>query len=416
MSSPDYLMSAPSTEMAAPMSASAGAVVWHLLRGLACGQLVVDTPAGRYAGDSGRPGPQAQLTLHAWRSLVRFLTGGSIGFARSYIEREWSSPDLAALLELACRNAALSSRKLPAPLRAVRRLRHALRRNTRHGSRRNITAHYDLGNEFFTKWLDEGLTYSSALFSSPDQSLEDAQRAKLDRVIDWLDLASGQDVLEIGFGWGSLAERMVLQHGCHLTGLTLSTEQLAFARRRLSRLGRLPPPDLRLQDYRDIEGSFDRIVSIEMLEAVGERYWPLFFGKLAARLRPNGVAVLQVITIDERYFADYRRNPDFVQQYIFPGGMLPTVAAIEEQVAHAGLDLQMVEHFGASYARTLAAWRARFERHWPEIEALGFDRRFKRMWEYYLAYCEAGFRAKALDVGLYRIVKPSGDAASVGRC
>jgi len=257
------------------------------------------------------------------------------------------------------------------------------------------------------------MTYSSALFSSPDQSLEDAQRAKLDRVIDWLDLATGQDVLEIGFGWGSLAERMIRRRGCRLTGLTLSLEQFAYANNRLSLLGLSQQADLRLQDYREIENSFDRVVSIEMLEAVGEKYWPVFFGKLAERLRPNGVAVLQVISIDENRFEDYRRNPDFVQRHIFPGGMLPTVSAIKEQVARAGLDLQATESFGASYALTLAAWRKRFERSWPEIEALGFDLRFKRMWEYYLAYCEAGFRAGALNVSLYRIVRPPDHAASV---
>jgi cyclopropane-fatty-acyl-phospholipid synthase len=400
------------TGFSSPSPALASVVLRRLLRGLESGRFVVDTPWGRYAGDSGRPGPQAHLTLHSSRSLLRFLTGGGIGFARSYIEREWSSPDLAALLESACRNAEISSRTLPAPLRAARRLRHALRRNTRRGSRRNIAAHYDLGNDFFAQWLDEGMTYSSALFSSPGQSLESAQRAKLDRVIDWLDLATGQDVLEIGFGWGSLAERMIRRRGCRLTGLTLSVEQLAYANNRLGLLGLSQQADLRLQDYREIEDSFDRIVSIEMLEAVGEKYWPVFFGKLAERLRPNGVAVLQVISIDRHRFEKYRRNPDFVQRYIFPGGMLPTVSAIREQVARAGLDLQATESFGASYALTLAAWRKRFERSWPEIEAMGYDLRFKRMWEYYLAYCEAGFRAGMLDVGLYRIVRPSDHAAS----
>lgn len=318
MSSLDYSISASSTDVSAPSPGLAGVIVRHLLGGLTSGQVDVATPWGRFTCDSGRPGPQAQLTLHSWRSLLRLATAGGVGFARSYIDREWSSPDLTALLEFACRNEAVSSRRLPAPLQAARQMRHALRRNTRRGSRRNIAAHYDLGNEFFAKWLDDGMTYSSARFSSPDESLEDAQRAKLDRVIDWLDLAPGHDVLEIGFGWG-LAERMIRRRACRLTGLTLSTEQLAYANNRLSLLGLSKAADLRLQDYRDIEGSFDRVVSIEMLEAVGERYWPAFFGKLAESLRPNGIAVLQVITIDERYFERYRRNPDFVQKYIFPG-------------------------------------------------------------------------------------------------
>jgi cyclopropane-fatty-acyl-phospholipid synthase len=249
------------------------------------------------------------------------------------------------------------------------------------------------------------MSYSSALYASADQSLEAAQQAKLDRVIELLAPAAGHDVLEIGCGWGALAERLVSRRGCRVTGLTLSVEQLAYARERLKTAGLADKADLRLQDYRDLEGAFDRIVSIEMLEAVGEVYWPVFFSRLNARLRPGGVAVLQAITIDERWFDDYRRNPDFIQQYIFPGGMLPTQAVLRDQFARAGFSLQAAETFGASYALTLAAWRERFERAWPDIEALGFDLRFKRMWEFYLAYCEAGFRAGALDVGLYRIAK-----------
>ncbi len=405
MYSRDYSISSEKKRSVAPLPALAGAVLRRLLRGLACGQLVVDTPIGRIAHDSGRPGPQAKLTLHSWRSLWRLMSGGTVGFARSYIEGEWSSADLPGLLELAVRNAALSSRTTPAPLRAVQRLQHALHRNTRRGSRRNIAAHYDLGNEFFALWLDESMTYSSALFCSPDQSLEAAQGAKLDRVIDWLDLAPRQDVLEIGCGWGSLAERMIRRHGCNVSALTLSVEQRDYARNRLSAQGLSQQAELRLQDYRDLEATFDRIVSVEMLEAVGERYWPAFFAKIAESLRPNGVAVLQAITIKESSFEEYRRNPEFIQQFIFPGGMLPTMSVIKEQVGRAGLKLQAIESFGASYALTLAAWRARFQKCWPQIKALGFDRRFKRMWEYYLAYCEAGFRAGELNVSLYKIVR-----------
>lgn len=394
----------PAGEIAA-LPSLAGMMLRRIMRDLACGQLIVDTPRGRVAYDSGRPGPHARLTLHSFRTLWRLLIGGNIGFAQGYMEREWSSPDLAALLELACRNYAISSRAPSAPMLALRRLQHALRRNTRKGSRRNIANHYDLGNAFFAHWLDDSMTYSSALYASADQSLEAAQEAKLDRVIGLLAPAAGDEVLEIGCGWGALAERLIGRHECRLTGLTLSVEQLAFARERLKQAGLADKADLRLQDYRDLEGAFDRIVSIEMLEAVGENYWPVFFSRLNARLRPGGVAVLQAITIDERWFDDYRRNPDFIQQYIFPGGMLPTQGVVRDQVAQAGLALQAVETFGASYARTLAAWRERFERAWPDIEALGFDLRFKRMWEFYLAYCEAGFRAGALDVGLYRIAK-----------
>jgi cyclopropane-fatty-acyl-phospholipid synthase len=398
-----------------PLRALACAALRRILRDLAYGQLVVDTPCGRLVHDSGRPGPQARLGLHSWRALWRLLAGGNIGFAQAYIEREWSSPDLVALLDLACRNVAVSSRTPLAPLQAFRRAQHALSRNTRRGSRRNIAAHYDLGNEFFAYWLDEDMTYSSAIFSSPGQTLEAAQHAKLDCVIDRLDLSPGHNVLEIGCGWGSLAERMIRRRGCKVTGLTLSIEQLAYAHNRLSTAGLSYLADLRLQDYRDLAGSFDRIVSIEMLEAVGEAYWPVFFSKLAACLRPQGVAVIQAITIDERYSEDYRRNPDFIQRSIFPGGMLPTRSAVCEQVSRAGLELQGIDSFGASYALTLAAWRERFQRRWPEIEARGFDLRFKRMWEYYLAYCEAGFRAGTLDVGIYRIVNCA-DYSNDGSC
>ncbi len=393
-----------------PAPALAAAVLRRMLRDLAVGKLVVDTPRGRLAHDSGRAGPQARLTLHSWRALWRLFARGNLGFAQSYLDGDWSSTELVDFLDLACRNAAMSSRTPLAPLQAMYRLRHRLNRNTRRESRRNIATHYDLGNEFFAYWLDSGMTYSSALFSSADETLEAAQSAKLDRVIEWLQPAAGDAVLEIGCGWGSLAERMIRRRRCKVTGLTLSVEQLAYARNRLNEQGLSHLADLRLQDYRDVAGSFDRIVSVEMLEAVGENNWPAFFSKLAASLRPRGTAVLQAITIDGAYFPHYRANPDFIQRYIFPGGMLPTVAALRAQIARAGLDLQAVETFGGSYALTLAAWQERFQRRWPEIEALGFDLRFKRMWEYYLAYCEAGFRTGALDVGLYKIVHASAPA------
>jgi len=278
-----------------------------------------------------------------------------------------------------------------------------LNRNTRRGSRRNIAAHYDLGNDFYQLWLDSSMSYSSAIYSSPGQTLEDAQRAKLDCVIDLLGLAGGERVLEIGCGWGGLAGRIIEQNGCHVTGLTLSTQQLRYAQRELFQRGLGGKSDLRLQDYRDAEGTYDRVVSVEMLEAVGAAYWPTFFANLRQRLNPQGAAVLQVITIDQSRFEGYRRRPEFIQRYIFPGGMLPTTAIIEQLVANAGLRLVSSEFFGDSYARTLAEWHRRFQETWPSIAALGFDDRFKRMWEYYLAYCRLGFEIGALNVGLYKI-------------
>jgi cyclopropane-fatty-acyl-phospholipid synthase len=250
------------------------------------------------------------------------------------------------------------------------------------------------------------MTYSSALFSAPDQSLEDAQVAKLDRIAALLDLRGGESILEIGIGWGGLAERLLQTSDCSLYGVTLSARQLEFAQQRLAGLISSGRCDLRLQDYRDVDGPFDRIVSIEMLEAVGEAYWPVYFEKLRSNLKPGGRAVLQVITIDEARFAGYRRNPDFIQQRIFPGGMLPTRALIAEHASRAGLRPAGEELFGDSYARTLEIWKQRFEAAWPEIEPLGFDEPFRRMWSYYLDYCRVGFEAKAIDVGLYVFERP----------
>jgi len=335
------------------------------------------------------------------------VSSRDIGFAEAYSAGEWSSSNLVALLKLASRNSALAE-----PLKFLRasrfwlRILHAMNRNTRRGSRRNIAAHYDLGNEFYQHWLDPSMTYSAGLFSSMNQTLEQAQDAKLDLVLGLLDLTGGEKVLEIGCGWGSLAERMMERHECTVTGVTLSAEQLAFTQRRLSGRAFYERSDIRLQDYRDVRGTFDRIVSIEMLEAVGEAYWPTYFQNLRNRLRPGGIGVLQVITIDEDRFGDYRRRPDFIQKYIFPGGMLPTTKAIERETSKVGLKLVTKEFFGDSYARTLEEWRRRFLKSWPAIEALGFDERFKRTWEYYLAYCQAGFETGAISVGLYKVARP----------
>jgi cyclopropane-fatty-acyl-phospholipid synthase len=358
-----------------------------------------------------RPGPHARMTVHSWRFLWRLVSNTDLGFAESYIAGDISSPNLLALLELACRNGEMKSwtRWLRSP-RLPDRLRHALNRNTPRGSRRNIAVHYDLGNDFFAHWLDDGMNYSAAVFSSTGQSLDEAQRAKLDRVSDLLELSGDEAVLEIGCGWGALAERLIEHHDCRVTGITLSDRQLAFAKKRLADRGLNLRADLRLQDYRDTSGTYDRIVSIEMLEAVGAAYWGTYFHKLRASLRPGGIAVLQVITVGEEYFESYRRRPDFIQRYIFPGGMLPTHKIIEREVANAGLSLCSSEFFGKSYGRTLSEWLRRFEKAWPAIQALGFDARFERIWEYYLAYCHAGFETGILDVGLYKVNRPLGCA------
>lgn len=368
------------------------------------GSLSIDLPSGRRIELSGdRPGHNAHIAVHSWRALPRLAFGGDVGFAEALGDGDCSSHDLSTLLLWGIDNTdpGRSVGDSHVAWRMFSRLRHASRANTRSNSRRNIAAHYDLGNAFYEAWLDDDLNYSSGIYDAPETTIEAAQKAKLRRVAELLDLRSGESVLEIGCGWGALAQLLVSEHRCHVTGLTLSTQQLSYARRRLSAFdGRA---DIRLQDYRDVTGTFDRIVSIEMLEAVGEAFWPAYFSKIASCLSPGGTAVIQAITIDEARFDGYRRQPDFIQLAIFPGGMLPTKTIIASQAERAGLSVVRSEHFGPSYARTLADWRIRFDRAWPAIQALGFDERFRRLWDYYLVYCEVGFEAGWLDVGLYQI-------------
>lgn len=288
-------------------------------------------------------------------------------------------------------------------MRFVNRIGHLLNANTRKGSRRNIEAHYDLGNDFYKEWLDPLMLYSSAIFDETTQSLEAAQQKRLDVIRDKLVLPGGESILEIGCGWGALAVELATRSNASVVGITLSPTQLSWARKAVATTGNESRVDLRLQDYRDTEGQFDRIVSIEMFEAVGEAYWPNYFSTLKRCMKPDGRAVLQIISIDESRFEAYRGSIDFIQKYIFPGGFLPSDAALEGAVTAAGLTLTGVEHFGKSYASTLAEWRSRFHAQWPAIAAQGFDERFRRLWHYYLCYCEAGFEEGSINVGLYTI-------------
>jgi len=341
--------------------------------------------------------------------LRRIALGGNLGFAQAFIDGDCACGDLHSLFAWALANDSVVSRfgSGSALLRWLARQLHRMNANTPRGSRRNIAAHYDLGNEFYEKWLDAGMNYSSALYTCDhDASLEAAQTAKLDRVIELLDLQGSERVLEIGCGWGSLAERLLARPVASITALTLSQRQLEFTRRRLARAHEAGRADVRLQDYRHVEGAYERIASIEMLEAVGQRYWPLYFDTLRHRLVPGGIAVLQVITIRPDRVDAYARDPDFIQRYIFPGGMLPTVPILKQQIANAGLELASMENFGQSYARTLTEWQSRFLSAWPQLQVIGFDERFQRMWTYYFTYCVAGFQAGELDVGLYRIERP----------
>lgn len=401
-------MSLPSFEHHAPGPAIGRLEPWllrRLLPRLGYGQISIEWPNGRRTVLHGRKqGAAASVVLHRWRALRRLLTGGDIGFAEAYIDGDWSSPDVPGLLDLAARNAEAVENRLRArlPVRLAHRLHHLLNANTARGARRNIAFHYDLGNDFYRLWLDSRMIYSSALYRNPQQTLEQAQEEKLRRIVELLAPAAGQQILEIGSGWGALALRLAEQR-TDVTGVTLSAEQLRFSQGRAMQAGLSGSCRFELKDYRNVAGRFDRIISIEMLEAVGERYWPTYFGKLRELLAPSGTAVVQAITIDEARFEGYQRATDFIQRHIFPGGMLPTGSAIVRQAEAAGLEVVGTETFGESYARTLEEWRARFLRAWPQVEALGADQRFRRLWDYYLCYCAAGFRAAWVDVGLYTL-------------
>ncbi|TDQ77564.1 cyclopropane-fatty-acyl-phospholipid synthase [Dongia mobilis] len=368
---------------------------------LQVGRLRIVFPDGRRHAVEGREsGPEAELEIRDMRGISRLLKGGDMGFAEAYMAGEVDSPDLTDLIELAARNQNALARALngKAWVRALNRIGHLMRANTRAGARRNIAYHYDLGNAFYREWLDPTMTYSAAWFEDGANDLQAAQTAKYRRMAALAELGAGQRVLEIGCGWGGFAEIAAREFDCHVTGLTLSREQLAFAQDRMQRQGLADRVELRLEDYRDCRDTFDGIVSIEMFEAVGEAHWRRYFGVLRDRLRAGGNAALQIITIAEDRFDSYRRNADFIQRYIFPGGMLPTRSALRQLAAEASLVLASETGFGTSYARTLREWRSAFLGAWPRIQPLGFDERFRRMWTYYLAYCEAGFRAGSIDV------------------
>ena len=385
-----------------------GAFDW-LLRRYGIGRLCLTLPSGSTGLVGNQDGPvEAQVTLKSYRALWNVARRGALGFAESYMDGEIDTDDLHAVFELYLMNEPSITRAFPslnATRRSDRRF-HLRRRNTHAGSRRNIADHYDLGNTFYRLWLDNSMLYSSGIYADSAATLEDAQGEKLRRVLSALDLSDGRSVLESGCGWGALAVAAA-QRGAKVRAITISDQQLIEARARVAAEGLAVRVEVRFEDYRDTAGTFDRLVSIEMIEAVGEENWPLFFKTIHERLRPGGLAVVQAITIREDVFVQYRQNPDFIQRYIFPGGMLPTVELLRQRATEAGLAFETIERFGSSYARTLADWRIRFEAAWPEIAALGFDDRFRRMWLYYMAYCEVGFERGLIDVGLYRMQKPA---------
>jgi cyclopropane-fatty-acyl-phospholipid synthase len=397
-----------------PSGAPAAArTVLQLLTRLRHGCLSVRLPDGSMRRFGQGQTPTASLHLNDWQVCSAALKSGDIGFAEGYIDGHWSSPDLAALLRLFIAN----RREVEDVIygtwlgRLFYRVRHLLNRNTRGNSQKNIHAHYDLGNAFYELWLDGTMNYSSALYETPQASMQQAQLAKVRRALRMVDVKPGERVLEIGCGWGALAEMATTEFGARLVGVTLSTEQLAWARARMSRCGVAERADLRLQDYRDIgrdglaDQSFDAICSIEMIEAVGREYWPTYFAAVARLLKTGGRACIQSIVIDDEFFERYLQSTDFIQQYIFPGGCLPSPGAFRAQAEQAGLKVIDEFCFGQDYARTLQEWRQAFMAREHEVLALGFDRRFMRIWEFYLAYCEAAFAERNTDVVQYTLLK-----------
>ncbi len=369
---------------------------------LPVGELVTSWPDGaeqRFTGSEA--GPSVRLDLHDLAAIRRTLLGGSIGFAEGYMNGEWDTPDLPGLLDFAHTSMELAgARGGRSARKPLQRALHALRSNSPSRARKNIAYHYDLGNEFYELWLDDTMTYSSAMFEgeAAEKDLSEAQRTKWNRLLDTLQPTSRDHLLEIGCGWGGFALHAARESGCRVTGITLSQEQHDFATTRVAEEGLEGLIDIRLQDYRDVDQTFSGIASIEMFEAVGEKYWPVFFGKVAELLEGGKRAAIQTITIKDSVFEGYRTDPDFIQRYIFPGGMLPSPERFNLAAADQGLRAGEPVFFGTSYAKTLEGWLSRFDDVHDQVVALGFDERFIRMWRYYLSYCRAGFRSGNVDV------------------
>jgi cyclopropane-fatty-acyl-phospholipid synthase len=379
------------------------------LRRTPVGRLHVTLPSGRNA-IVGRVDREigSKLDLKSYRVVSQVLRRGPLGFADSYMSGDIATDNLLGLFDYYMDNEAALAAAVPDLVRSgwPDRAFHRKRANTRTGSQRNIAAHYDLGNAFYRLWLDEGLTYSSGIYANAETTLDAAQTEKYSRILAALDVRPYHDVLEIGCGWGSFA-KAAAERAASVTGITISKQQFEEASARMARSNLGTRVRIRLEDYRDTVGSFDRVASIEMIEAVGEENWPVYFDSIADRLKLGGKAVIQAITIRDDLFESYRSNPDFIQRYIFPGGMLSTKEAMHRHANASGLGFEVLETFGASYALTLAEWRRRFNEAWPRIAALGFDERFRRMWDYYLCYCQVGFERGSIDVGLYRLSKAS---------
>lgn len=384
-----------------------GRFVLRLLANIKHGALHLQLPDGQatHFGDNTYP---VTLRLHDWSMCDAVLKSGDIGFAESFINDSWSTDNLTGLIELFIRNReqieSLIYGKWWGSL--IYRARHLFNRNSRKGSRKNILAHYDIGNDFYKLWLDPSMTYSSALFTNEHpQSLHDGQLAKYRRILEQLKLSEGARILEIGCGWGGFAEVAAKEAGAQVHGLTLSGEQLIYARQRLQAAELADKTEFQLMDYRDHRGQYDAIASIEMFEAVGEEYWPIYFESIASNLKPGGRACVQTIVIADELFSRYRKGTDFIQQYIFPGGMLPSPSEFRKQARKEGLTVVDEFAFGSSYGRTLSEWHDGFKATLSQVQAQGFDDTFLRTWEFYLCYCEAAFRAESINVMHFTLEK-----------
>jgi cyclopropane-fatty-acyl-phospholipid synthase len=381
------------------------------------GKLTVNFPSGNAYTLTGSKdtidGQQFHATwnLKSYRAIKRMLRSQSIGFAEAYMEGEIDSPDLTELLEIMACNMDILEESIGEwkLVRIWNRVQHLLRTNTRRGSRRNIAYHYDLGNDFYQHWLDQSMTYSSGIFDAQHQDLASSQENKYRQLAEELDLQPHHQVLEIGCGWGGFAEFAAKNYGCKITCLTLSREQLIWSQDRIKNAGLENLVECRFQDYRDVSGKFDRVVSIEMFEAVGEEHWGDYFNKLHDCLLPGGRAGLQIISIANERYEAYRSSSDFIQKYIFPGGMLPSDEKLDLHIEQAGLTKSGQNNFGMSYAKTLELWRQEFLNKWPQIAQLGYSDKFRRMWEYYFCYCEAGFKRGTIDVGHYFLTREASD-------
>lgn len=375
--------------------------VFKLAQTVQRGRLDMILPDGRcFRVQGADPGYVAEFTVHNDDLFARLIREGDLGFCEAYMEGWWSTPDLMAFLDFVHDGNDDIYDGFPGQtfVRAYERMRHWLKSNTKRQAKKNISAHYDLGNDFYAEWLDDTMTYSSALFETGQEDLEAAQTAKYRQMVDEMGAQPGDHVLEIGCGWGGFAEYAAGQRGLRVTALTISQEQHDYAVKRIADAGLSDRVEIKMQDYRDEAGQYDGIASIEMFEAVGERYWPVYFETLKRCLKPGANATLQIITVQHRRWLTYRNGVDFIQKYIFPGGMLPSDPVLDQHITESGLSLKNHVYFGQSYSQTLRRWHERFNERWARIKPMGFDDRFQLMWNFYLCSCAATFRSKNCDV------------------